>query len=74
MSGVDARKPGGSATRRGEGICSNEARQQQRRGHGRESASTKSAPAKIVEIRFAEVPFHLLISVRLQPAMITNGT
>jgi len=71
MSGVAGRKPGASAARSGDGICSNEASQQQRRGHGRKPSSTKHACAKNAEIRFTEVPFHLPISVRLQPAMIT---
>jgi hypothetical protein len=74
-----ARKPGASAVRSGEGICSNHTGQQKRGGHGRKAASAKSAFAqsawaKIVEIRFAEVPSHLMISIRLQPAMITTGT
>jgi hypothetical protein len=68
-----ARKPGASTVRSGEGICSNDTRQQKRGGRGRKAASAKSAWAKIVEIRFAEVLSHLLISVRFQPAMVTIG-
>jgi hypothetical protein len=73
MPGMAARKPGASAARSREGICSNDAHQQERCGQGRKAASAESACAKIAEIRFAEVPSHLLISVRLQPATITIG-
>jgi hypothetical protein len=77
VPGVAARKPDASAVRSGEGICSDHTGQQKRGGHGSKAASAKSACkgvwAKIVEIRFAEVLSHLMVSIRLQPAMITIG-